>query len=59
MLDVHGFNAPEKHGVRAQSSGPLVRRLAQANGDEHWTLGSRDLLQIDDWDLRMRDSMSA
>jgi hypothetical protein len=59
MLDAHDFNVSETRGVRARSSGLLVRQLAPANGDERWSLGSRDLLQIADWDLRMLYSMSA
>jgi GNAT superfamily N-acetyltransferase len=59
VLDAHGFVAAEERGVRARSSGLLVRRLGFANRDERWSLGSRDLLRIDDWDLRMLYSMSA
>jgi GNAT superfamily N-acetyltransferase len=57
VLDAHGFVPAEESGIRARSRGLLVRRLADA--DERWSLGSRDLLRIDDWDLRMLYSMSA
>jgi GNAT superfamily N-acetyltransferase len=59
MLDADGFVAAEERGIRARSSGLLVRRLYSADRDERWCLGSRDLLRIDDWDLRMLYSMSA
>jgi GNAT superfamily N-acetyltransferase len=59
VVKAHGFVAAEERGVRARSSGLLVRRLGFADRDERWSLGSRDLLRIDDWDLRMLYSMSA
>ena len=58
-IDAHGFVAAEDSGMRARSKGLLVRRLGLAERDERWSLGSRDLLRIDDWDLRMVYSMSA
>jgi hypothetical protein len=59
MLEAHGFVAAEERGMRANSKGLLVRRLDATSPDERWSLGSRDLLRIDDWDLRMLYSMSA
>ena len=54
----HGFAAADADGVRARSSGLLVRRLVDARSGEPWTLGRRDLLDIADWDLRMLYSMA-
>jgi len=59
MLDAQGFVAAEVRGMRARNKGLLVRRLDATRPEERWTLGSRDLLRIDDWDLRMLYSMSA
>lgn len=58
-LDFHGFTAADQRGMRARSRGLLVRKLGEPDGEERWMLGSRDLLQITDWDLRMIYSMSA
>jgi GNAT superfamily N-acetyltransferase len=58
-LDFHGFTAADQGGIRARSHGLLVRKLGEPGGEQRWRLGSRDLLQITDWDLRMIYSMSA
>lgn len=54
-----GFVASAPRDLRARSSGLLVRRLGDARPDEGWMLGSRDLSNIADWDLRMLYSMAA
>jgi GNAT superfamily N-acetyltransferase len=59
LLRERGFLLTEPSGVRARSSGLLVRRVAEGDADARWTLGSRDLLDIADWDLRMLYSMAA
>lgn len=59
LLRDHGFEAAEPAGVRARSSGLLVCRLGNTPAKEPWALGSRDLLNIADWDLRMLYSMVA
>jgi GNAT superfamily N-acetyltransferase len=59
MLDEQGFVVAEARGMRARSKGLLVRRFGAPSREERWSLGSRDLLRIDDWDLRMLYSMSA
>lgn len=59
LLRDHGFAASEPGGIRARSKGLLVRWLGDARADERWTLGSRNLLDIGDWDLRMLYSMAA
>jgi len=59
MLEAQGFVVAEVRGMRARSKGLLVRRFDATSREERWNLGSRDLLRIDDWDLRMLYSMSA
>lgn len=59
LLHDHGFEAIEPAGIRTRSRGLLVRRLADTPRDARWMLGSRDLLNITDWDLRMLYSMAA
>ncbi len=58
LLGDHSFQSPEPGGVRTRSSGLLVRRLGDAPANERWALGSRDPLNIADWDLRMLYSMA-
>ncbi len=58
MLRDQGF-APEPGDVRTQNQGALVCRLGDAPAAERWGLGSRDLLNSADWDLRMLYSMAA
>ena len=59
LLREHGFAAGQASGVRARSSGLLVRRVGDGAADARWALGSRNLLDIADWDLRMLYSMAA
>jgi len=59
LLREHGFEPVESANLAQRSSGLLVRRLAPAPAGEPWSLGSRDLLNIADWDLRMVYSMAA
>jgi GNAT superfamily N-acetyltransferase len=58
LLREHRFAAEEPGGVRVRRTGLLVHRLGNARSAEPWTLGSRDLLNIADWDLRMLYSTS-
>jgi GNAT superfamily N-acetyltransferase len=58
LLRAHGFAVAEAGGVRGRSSGLLVRRLGASPSAEPWRLGSRNLLDIGDWDLRMLYSMA-
>lgn len=60
LLQRHGFvaEADANGGLRARSSGLLVRRLAAAGADDGWRLGRRNPLDIADWDLRMLYSMA-
>jgi GNAT superfamily N-acetyltransferase len=57
LLRQHGFQSPEPGGLRTRS-GLLVRRLGDALPEERCALGSRDLANIADWDLRMLYSMA-
>jgi len=58
LLGDHGFAAAEPGGVRARSSGLLLRRPEARAEDSSWRLGSRDPFSIDHWDLRMIYSMA-
>jgi hypothetical protein len=58
LLREHGFALVGSADVAQRSSGLLVRRLAAAPAAERWSLGSRDLLRVADWDLRMVYSMA-
>lgn len=58
LLRQHGFAAAPAVGVAARSSGLLVRQLGASPSGGPWTLGSRDLLDLADWDLRMLYSMA-
>ena len=58
LLRDQGFVAVEPAGVQARRGGLLVRRLDAANRDAPWMLGSRSLLRIAEWDLRMLYSMA-
>lgn len=58
LLREHDFAAADAAGVRARSSGLLVRRLGAARSTAPWRLGRRDLTEIADWDLRMLYSMA-
>ena len=57
-LREHGFAPPAAEGVRARSRGLLVRSLRATPTGDRWRLGGRDLLRIDDWDLRLAYSMA-
>jgi GNAT superfamily N-acetyltransferase len=66
LLREHGFADDPDH-LRVRHQGLLVRRLGEPAADpsratDHrssadWRLGSRDLLNIEDWDMRMLYSM--
>jgi GNAT superfamily N-acetyltransferase len=56
LLRQRGFETSEAKDLRARSRGVLVRRLG--SGAEPWLLGTRNLLDIHDWDLRMVYSMA-
>jgi hypothetical protein len=57
LLHEHGF-ASDSNRITARHQGLLVRRLGEDPDPAHWRLGSRSLLSIDDWDMRMLYSMS-
>jgi hypothetical protein len=57
LLRLHGFEA-DRDRIRARHQGLLVRRLGDAAEARDWRLGSRNLLSIDDWDMRMLYSMA-
>lgn len=56
LLRQRGFAPREAKDLRERSRGVLVRRLGSAA--EPWRLGSRNLDDIRDWDLRMVYSMA-
>jgi hypothetical protein len=60
LLREHGF-ATDPDRLRVRHQGLLVRRLGEPPPDDRssagWHLGSRDLLNIKDWDMRMLYSM--
>jgi GNAT superfamily N-acetyltransferase len=58
LLRDHGF-VTEESNSRGSRKGLLVRRLQDAEPTARWSLGSRDLSSIADWDLRMLYSMAA
>ena len=58
VLRDQGFRTPEP-SMTTRHSGLLVHRLSDASARECWPLGSRNLLNIADWDLRMLYSMAA
>lgn len=58
LLRARGFEPLQAEGVRSRSEGLLVRRLGEGPGTEPWVLGSRDVLKIENWDLRMLYSMA-
>jgi GNAT superfamily N-acetyltransferase len=58
LLRDHSFVASAPRDLRTRSSGLLVRRLGDARPDQRWLLGSRDVSNIADWDLRMLYSMA-
>jgi hypothetical protein len=53
LLYAHGFEAFARPDVKLPSQGLLVRRLDPGPPPARWPLGSRDLLRIENWDLRM------
>lgn len=57
LLQARGFAPLARDDVRRRSEGLLLRRPAGAAGP--WVLGSRAVLDIENWDLRMLYSMSA
>lgn len=57
-LSERGFVAPPAERMRARSRGLLIRKLGGSPPGDRWRLGGRDLLRIDDWDLRLAYSMS-
>ncbi|MGH7787064.1 MAG: GNAT family N-acetyltransferase [Candidatus Binatia bacterium] len=57
LLRQRGFAAAAPASVRTRSAGLLVRRL-DAAADATWQLGSRNLLTLADWDLRLLYSMA-
>jgi GNAT superfamily N-acetyltransferase len=57
LLQTYGFEL-EPDPVRLRHQGLLVRRVSDGSGAAGWHLGSRDLLNINDWDLRMLYSMT-
>lgn len=60
LLSRHGFVAADDPagGIRARSSGLLVRRLGAGVDGNDWRLGDRNLLDVADWDLRPLYSMA-
>ena len=57
LLRAEGFADAEPSSVRTRSSALLVHRLETARPDQTWKLGRRNLLDVEDWDLRMLYSM--
>lgn len=53
----HGFEAPQSGDLPARSEGLLVHRLGDTTA-ERWMLGSRNVLNLANWDLRMLYSMA-
>jgi len=58
LLQARGFRPPEPDTVRLRSDGLLVGQLGEGPRAEPWLLGSRDVLKIENWDLRMLYSMA-
>jgi hypothetical protein len=58
LLRERAFAPVEVDGVHAGSGGLLVRELDDTRGRPPLRLGSRNPLDIDDWDLRMIYSMA-
>jgi GNAT superfamily N-acetyltransferase len=57
LLLTHGFETdPDR--VRGGHQGLLVRRVSDRHDTAAWHLGRRELLKIDDWDIRMLYSMA-
>jgi len=58
ILRDQGFE-PSVEDAAARRRGLLVSRLGEASPAATWNLGSRSLLKMSDWDLRMLYSMAA